>query len=1213
MREYVKYSLYDRISTRPFLTNIEKRWITFQVLYALSQCHKVKVCHGDIKLENITVTSWNWVLLVDFASFKPTFLPEDNPADYSYFFDTSRRRVCYTAPERFMKSITLEQNCIFNETQCNSSELTPAMDIFSAGCALLELWNEGHPPFEYSHLLEYRTGEYTPQKHLDKIEDPNLKRLLANMIDRDPSQRQSAESYLSQEKGRLFPQYFDTFLQPYMLGFSASPILSPDEKISRLRNDIESILNIFSPNKSSDEILGDISDDDINKQSDGLVIIVSLVTSCIRGLHDCSSKLHSLEILLKLARQANEEIILDRILPFILYLARDQNPRIKVAAINTITMCLSFVKKVPRSDANIFPEYILPGLAYLASDPSTCVRAAYAKNIATLAEIALRYLEQTQTDWYDKSLNKNSTPRINYETELQVLHEMVKQTVSLLLSDQQSLVKQTLMESGITKLCVFFGKQKANDTLLSHMITFLNDKDDKELRGTFFDCIVGVAAYLGWHCSVILTPLLLQGLTDSSEFVTTKAINAMSSLTELGLITKPTLCELIGNCACLLVHPSLWIRQAAAGFVSVAAKGLSILDVQSKLMPILSPYIQYSLIQIDRPELVLESLVSPIPRPVYDNVVRHPEINAFLDNLKKRKSARDIIESGKPIPTYDMYLGITSSLKKLTHRLEEIGMTQKIEDYLIAMDPILRKIHKHKVSAEAKSKSNDGKIEINSANTNARKCCHNFEARNSKNGFLAQASHQSDSGVPIRQILSRPPSPVSESHPHFGGSDPSTNYSMHERSYIQYRTAHCNAELRKLIARQQEHYLEAIRSREWAEQAAWQPQLPPPGWRVKGSLVAHLHEHKSPVTKLCHLPKTSFFASASIDGFVRIWDCSKMEGKNIANRSKQSYRIPSNISVAGLAVCENAQSLAAAVNDGSILVLRMDPTSSRMTLVQTRQLNVDEDGCAVDVQYLDSGPQSVLVYATLYGALVGWDMRAPGEAWRLENGLKQGVITSFCLDPHQSWLTLGTSSGHHIAWDLRFQLPIATIVHPTAERIRKVISHPTKHSWILSSVQGNNEISMWNLETGFREKVLWVSRAPPLSKTDVTNHGVCAMQAGCIDRNGFLLAGGTDQRIRFWDLENPANSCLAVYAPNDSLIGETLTYHERLIDGTSVIVETVVPSTTRSTGKADEIPRAGPEPPPAGHRDCISDIILCKASQCFMVSASRDGVIKVWK
>lgn len=50
------------------------------------------------------VTSWHWVFLVDFASFKPTYLSEHNPADFSYFFDTSRRRTCYVAPERYEKS-----------------------------------------------------------------------------------------------------------------------------------------------------------------------------------------------------------------------------------------------------------------------------------------------------------------------------------------------------------------------------------------------------------------------------------------------------------------------------------------------------------------------------------------------------------------------------------------------------------------------------------------------------------------------------------------------------------------------------------------------------------------------------------------------------------------------------------------------------------------------------------------------------------------------------------------------------------------------------------------------------------------------------------------------------------------------------------------------------------------------------------------------------
>lgn len=74
--------------------------------------------------------------------------------------------------------------------------------------------------------------------------------------------------------------------------------------------------------------------------------------------------------------------------------------------------------------------------------------------LATLAETAVYFLDQTQ-------LNTSSElPAIRYETELSALHEMLHQTVSHLLTDAQPIVKQTLMECGITKLCVFFGRQK---------------------------------------------------------------------------------------------------------------------------------------------------------------------------------------------------------------------------------------------------------------------------------------------------------------------------------------------------------------------------------------------------------------------------------------------------------------------------------------------------------------------------------------------------------------------------------------------------------------------------------------------------------------------------------------------------------------------------------------------------------------------------------
>mgnify|MGYP003386527950 CR=1 FL=1 len=46
VRQHLPSNLYDRLSTRPFLINLEKLWILFQLMKALEQCHELGVAHG---------------------------------------------------------------------------------------------------------------------------------------------------------------------------------------------------------------------------------------------------------------------------------------------------------------------------------------------------------------------------------------------------------------------------------------------------------------------------------------------------------------------------------------------------------------------------------------------------------------------------------------------------------------------------------------------------------------------------------------------------------------------------------------------------------------------------------------------------------------------------------------------------------------------------------------------------------------------------------------------------------------------------------------------------------------------------------------------------------------------------------------------------------------------------------------------------------------
>eukprot|EP01083_Nonionella_stella_P163767 540094_1 len=204
IRQFFSSHLYDRFHTHPFPTTIEKKWLSFQLLNALAQSHKAGVTHGDIKTENLMLTSWDWLVLTDFAVHKPTYLPGDNPADYMFFFCTGQRRRCYVAPERFYNA---------GQKVDRREPVTEAMDIFSTGCAIAEIFLEGETLFDHPQLLRYKDGKFDPTPVVMKIADGNVRKLVMHMIQLDPKKTFQRRAVPRRMGECDFPEVFWIFVQ----------------------------------------------------------------------------------------------------------------------------------------------------------------------------------------------------------------------------------------------------------------------------------------------------------------------------------------------------------------------------------------------------------------------------------------------------------------------------------------------------------------------------------------------------------------------------------------------------------------------------------------------------------------------------------------------------------------------------------------------------------------------------------------------------------------------------------------------------------------------------------------------------------------------------------------------------------------------------------------------------------------------------------------
>ncbi|KAI5119857.1 hypothetical protein M0805_000691 [Coniferiporia weirii] len=713
VRQWVASSLYDRISTRPFLSAIEKKWIAFQILVGLRDSRKRKIAHGDVKSENILVTSWNWVYITDFSSFKPTFLPLDNPSDFAYFYDTSGRRNCYIAPERFYTtekvqdstrrgSLAEEPGPLRAEDNKKDGKVSEAMDVFGAGCVLAELFLEGTALFTLSQLFKYREGEFDVNIHLSLIEEEAVRVLIKQMIGIDPSSRPTFDSLLHTSRGSLFPECFYTTFHDFISSVNDITASTPfsntvqtsssgpaaqnaqvktssiddklpiressgaelfplpvdsDRRITRIWTEFDVVEPFFSTLSEDMEATAVKVDYAANYSShkpiqsiipvvthmsnarsrvvsalrspttDGpALIILSLICANIRNCCLPNSKLRALDMLLTLSTYLTDEAKLDRLLPYVMELFHDETPVVRAVAVRTALQILALVKAITPFNADIFPQYILPYLRYLTIDPEVIVRSVSAQSVVPFANLSVKYLEMGQalrahgtlkasggTQHYDESQFE-----VSYDLHMEELQKVMEEQLSSLLVDQCSVVKRSVLLD-IAPLCIFFGRQKTNDVLLSHMITYLNDRDWL-LRYAFFDSIVDVAACLGGrNLEEYIFPLMTQALSDAEETNVAKVLSTLTTLSELGLFQKIRLWELMSSTLPLLYHPNGWVRQdiGASLFIASATKALPTTDVWCILYPSLKHFLRSEVRSVDV-RTVMKALKAPLPRHMYD-------------------------------------------------------------------------------------------------------------------------------------------------------------------------------------------------------------------------------------------------------------------------------------------------------------------------------------------------------------------------------------------------------------------------------------------------------------------------------------------------------------------------------------------------------------------------------------------------------------------
>jgi phosphoinositide-3-kinase, regulatory subunit 4 len=334
------------------------------------------------------------------------------------------------------------------------------------------------------------------------------------------------------------------------------------------------------------------------------------------------------------------------------------------------------------------------------------------------------------------------------------------------------------------------------------------------------------------------------------------------------------------------------------------------------------------------------------------------------------------------------------------------------------------------------------------------------------------------------------------------------------------------------------------------------------------------------------------------------------------------------------------------------------------------------EGEVLAVSNFSSMSSSVVVFATQKGVVHGWDLRCAQEPFKLQHGPDLGHLSTMALGNDRQWLVTGTSRGYLALWDIRFQQAAKLYRHSSGAKICRAATSfvPPPQNWGMKASHvaprpfvflgtTSNECGMFDIMDGscrecFRtvsddglDSSLETQELPSLLSVPISprfRNGALSARAdhqqhhqqppyvtpstsincmvGSVGGRGqcFLLTGGSDGRVRFWDFASPSRCYIAAGGGLDLLASSSLQSNtfrpsfERVDfdDGPAATAarrlmicrQPFIP--VPSSRRRQRLPSMS-KSADHYHTDSIQDLKIIDSKA--LISCSRDCTVKVWR